>query len=94
IYLEELQEELHTARDVSVSKTAIIHALKSRGFTRKKVSAPALKRNEECRAEFQIHIAENYWPEQLVFVDEAGVNRTTMKRERAWVPVGWRAWHR
>ncbi|KAF8979995.1 hypothetical protein BDQ17DRAFT_1196026, partial [Cyathus striatus] len=27
IYLEELQEELHTAHDVSVSKTAIIHAL-------------------------------------------------------------------
>ncbi|KAF8988310.1 hypothetical protein BDQ17DRAFT_1169664, partial [Cyathus striatus] len=58
------------------------------------VSAPALECNEECRTAFQICIAEHYQPDQLVFVDEAGVNRTTMKREWAWAPVGWHAWRR
>ena len=55
------------------------------------VSAPAIERNEERRALYQIRIAENYEPEQLVFVDEAGCNRITTKRSYAWAPLGWRA---
>ena len=55
------------------------------------VSAPAIERNEERRANFQIHMAENYIAEQLVFVDESGCNRITTKRTHAWAPLGWRA---
>jgi len=55
------------------------------------VSAPAIERNEERRALYQIRIAENYELEQLVFVDEAGCNRITTKRSYAWALLGWRA---
>ena len=55
------------------------------------VTRQALERNEDIRAEFQIHIAENYEPEQLVFVDETACNRTTTKRRYAWSPIGTRA---
>jgi hypothetical protein len=51
----------------------------------------ALERNEDTRAEFQIRVAENYEPEQLVFVDESACNRTTTKRRYAWSPIGTRA---
>jgi hypothetical protein len=32
-------------------------------------------------------IAENYEPEQLVFLDEAACNRNTTKREYGWAPM-------
>jgi hypothetical protein len=47
-----------------------------------------LERNEACRDEYQVIVAENYLPKQLVFVDEAGCNRNTTKREYGWAPIG------
>ena len=55
------------------------------------ISRPAIERNEDRRDEYQILVAENYLPEQLVFVDEAGCNCNTTKREYGWAPIGSRA---
>ena len=58
------------------------------------VSHPAIKRNEDRHAEYQIRVAEEYLPEQLVFVDESACNCNTTKREYAWVPInGWARRH-
>ncbi|KAF8957953.1 hypothetical protein BDZ97DRAFT_1630101, partial [Flammula alnicola] len=72
IYISELRDQLLEARGIEASDATIIRTLKRRGFVRKKVSASAVERNEERRAaEYQIHMAEMYVPEQLVFVDES-----------------------
>ena len=60
-------------------------------MVRLQVTQPALEQNEDVRAQFQIRIAENYLPGQLVFVDESACNRTTTKRQCAWSPIGTRA---
>jgi hypothetical protein len=52
------------------------------------ISRPAIERNEDRRDEYQVFVAENYLPEQLVFVDEAGCNRNTTKRQYGWSPTG------
>ncbi|KAJ2932941.1 hypothetical protein H1R20_g4170, partial [Candolleomyces eurysporus] len=91
LYLGELQEQLEDSFDIRVSEWIISETLRRRGFTRKQVSRAALERNEELREEYQILIAENYRPEQLVFVDESACNRNTTKRKFAWSPIGTRA---
>ena len=55
------------------------------------VTRPAIERNEDKHAEYQIKVAEEYLPEQLVFVDESACNRNTTKREYAWAPINGRA---
>ena len=48
----------------------------------------------ECsniHAQFQICIAENCLPEQLVFLDESACNCTTTKQQCAWSPIGTQA---
>ena len=52
---------------------------------------PAAEHNEEARAAFRMHMGENYWTDQLVFVDETGVNRNTSARRYGWAPCGDRA---
>jgi hypothetical protein len=102
--MSELQFELQKARGVHASSQRIQEAPKQQGFTRKcvshysikasyshafiQVTRPALERNEDTRAEFQIIIAENYVPEQLVFIDETACNRTTTKQCYAWSLIG------
>ena len=48
----------------------------------------AVEHNEELHNLYQIYIAENFRPEQLVFVDESACNRITMRRPMAWSHVG------
>ncbi|KAJ2913748.1 hypothetical protein MD484_g6667, partial [Candolleomyces efflorescens] len=90
LYLTELQEELEVSFDIRVSEWIVAETLRRRGFTRKQVSRAALERNEELREEYQILIAENYRPDQLVFVGESACNRNTTKRKFAW-SIGTRA---
>jgi hypothetical protein len=50
--------------------------------------------NEAHRDEYQVIVAENYLPEQLVFVDKAGCNCNTTKQEYGWALIGSHAhWH-
>jgi transposase len=53
LYLSELKAILEEMREVEVSQETIRRSLLRRGFTRKRVSRPALERNEDWRAEFR-----------------------------------------
>ena len=58
------------------------------------VTSPAIKRYEDKCAEYQIKVADEYLPEQLVFVNESACNRNTTKHEYAWAPInGWARRH-
>ncbi|KAG1878367.1 hypothetical protein F4604DRAFT_1503203, partial [Suillus subluteus] len=70
---EELQSALRDARGTNVSLQAIEKTLRSRGFTRKKLARSAAERNE-IRNIYQINVAEEFCPDQLVFVDESACN--------------------
>jgi len=105
--LSELQHALHRARGVEVSEITIGRTLRRHGLTHKhvcnvslrqiytdflfEVSRAALECNEDTRDRYQIFIAENFRPEQLVFVDESACNRITTRRSMAWSPIGMRA---
>jgi len=52
---------------------------------------PALERNEDKRADYQIKVATEYLPEQLVFLDESACNRNATRRDYAWAPINGRA---
>jgi len=69
----------------------IYRTLKRRGFTRKRVTRPAVERDEVDRAEYQLIIGTYYEAEQLVFVDESAFDRRTTRRTYAWAPIGTRA---
>lgn len=58
------------------------------------VTRTAIERNEDKRDQYQIFIAENFRPDQLVFVDESACNRITTKRPNAWSQMGVRACRR
>ncbi|KAG2076081.1 hypothetical protein BDR04DRAFT_1149795 [Suillus decipiens] len=55
------------------------------------VSRIALERNEDTRDCYQMFIAENFHPDQLVFVNESASNWITTKRPMAWSSIGTRA---
>ena len=91
LYLRELKADLEENRGVSVDVSTIYRTLRRRGFALKKNSFIASERVEESRAKYQIEVAQNYHPEQLVFVDECAVNRLTTRRPRGWAPIGCRS---
>lgn len=91
IYLRELKAELEENRGVSVDVSTIYRTLQRRGFTLKKNSFVAREQVEENRIKYKIEVAENYHPDQLVFVDECAVNRLTTRRSKGWAPTGCRS---
>ncbi|KAI6018765.1 hypothetical protein BKA83DRAFT_4006953, partial [Pisolithus microcarpus] len=74
IFLSELQSELREVRYVEVSQITIERTLQRHGYTHKRVSRAALECNEDQCDHYQMYIAENFHPAQLVFVDESGCN--------------------
>lgn len=91
VYLYELKGQLENARGVDVGEMTIARSLERRGMTRKRVSRIAQERSEEKRLAYKQYVGDHFLPEQLVFVDESGVNRIASKRSYAWSPVGTRA---
>ena len=82
----------HLEREDLLGNRSVVHLhILHLSSSSSKVARPALERNEDKRAAYQILIAENYLPEQLVFVDESACNRNTTKRRFAWSPIGTRA---
>jgi transposase len=90
LMLSELQDRLRGSCGVDVSPITIYRTLKRRGFTRKKMTRPAVERDETDRAEYQLLIGTYYEPEQLVFVDESAFDRRTVGRAYGWAPIGTR----
>lgn len=89
VYLDEIQRELEESRDQEVSITTIYRTLCRLNYTRKKVSARALERNELQRNAYMNKIAEVVTNlDQLMFVDEAARNRRTSTRMNGWALLG------
>ncbi|OAX34656.1 hypothetical protein K503DRAFT_428891 [Rhizopogon vinicolor AM-OR11-026] len=87
VFLDELQSDLLTRRDVKVSLSILFRTLQRLGITRKKVSRRALERNDEKRAAFMNNLADiapN--PEMLMFGDEAAKNDRTLARSMGYSP--------
>ncbi len=57
----------------------------------KKVTRPALERNEQDHEEYKVLVTTHYCPDQLVFADESHFNRLTLRRPYAWSIRGERA---
>jgi hypothetical protein len=55
------------------------------------LARPAKEREEQARREYWRRMS-TYDPEQVVYVDESGVNRKTTQRTKGWAPIGERAW--
>ncbi|VDC02747.1 unnamed protein product [Peniophora sp. CBMAI 1063] len=88
--LRELRQALVTAYAIDVTEQTISNSLKRRGWSRKKLSRPALEQDEEKRAAFRLEIAQ-YAPWMLVFLDESAADRRTARRTYGWAPIGDRA---
>lgn len=58
---------------------------------RQQVSRDAQERDEYLRDAYQLYIGTNFRADQLVFVDESGVNRISSKRAYGWSHVDTRA---
>ncbi|TFY62431.1 hypothetical protein EVG20_g6705 [Dentipellis fragilis] len=89
--LQELQRLLREVCHVEASLATIWRSLRCQGFSRKKVTRPAIERNERHRLAYRLLIGEQYQPDQLVFVDESHFNRLTLRRSYGWAPIGNRA---
>ena len=76
LYLDEIQEKLHTFRDVEVSISTISSTFSQLDHTHKGIVKEALEHDELLRATWQIDMAQ-YDPQQLIFIDEAGVDNHT-----------------
>jgi len=85
--LDELQDKLRTVRDIEVSIATISRTLNHITITHKSISKETAERNEHLHATWQIAMAQ-YDPQQLVFVDEAGVDDQTNLRRYGWAPLG------
>ncbi|KAJ7247710.1 hypothetical protein C8J57DRAFT_1080684, partial [Mycena rebaudengoi] len=81
IYLHKIQAELRELCNIDTSHLTIWRALGRRRFTRKQVwvSRMAAQRDDNARANYQIHMTTAYRPDQLVFVDESACNCFTTK---------------
>lgn len=89
MYLDEIQDQLANSRGAAVSVTTIYQALRRMSYTRKRVSAVALERNEEARNVFMNQMADLVTNlDQLMFVDESARNRRTSARQWGWSLLG------
>jgi hypothetical protein len=89
IYLDEIQEQLHTQRNVQVSIPTLTRTLRRLHFTNKDVSGWALEQNDELWAMYMNHIADVVTdPNMLMFGDEAAKDERTSGRRRGWLKWG------
>ncbi|KAH9180411.1 hypothetical protein EDB89DRAFT_1803872, partial [Lactarius sanguifluus] len=81
IYLDEIKRALSEQRGCDVSIPTLSRTLQRLHFSRKRISARALERNEILRAAYMNTIADTVTnPDMLMFVDEAARNRKVSGR--------------
>ena len=89
VYLDEIQEQLHTRRNVRVSIPTLTRTLWRIHFTNKDVSSRAYEHNEQLRAIFMNNIADIVSnSDMLMFGDEASKDERTSVRRRGWSECG------
>lgn len=87
VFLDELQDELFTYRQVEVSIPTISRALQRWEISNKAVSTAALERNELLRATWQAEYGD-IPAEYCVWLDESSVDDFTNQRKNGWSDVG------
>jgi len=87
LYLDEIQCKLREIRDVEVSLATLSCTLARLAVTHKHIAKEASERNELLRATWQAVMGQ-YEPQQIVCVDEAGVDDHTNVRKSGWAPLG------
>jgi transposase len=80
LYLDELQENLLSVRDVDISIATISRALRGMALTHKEQAKKVAERNEMLRAVWQA--------EYFVWLDELSVDDKTNQCTEGWAPLG------
>jgi transposase len=80
MYLNEIAEWLAIHHDMPISRSTLCSNLRDIGLKYKIMWRAAAERDEDARASFHAEIANNYSPEQLVFVDESSKDDWTVHR--------------
>lgn len=89
LYLDEIQALLLERRNTSVSIPTLSRTLRRIQYTKKRVSARAIERNEVDRAVYMNTIAEIAPdPEMLMFTDESAKDERTSARRTGWSAIG------
>lgn len=89
LYLDEIQALLLDRRGVSVSIPTLSRTLQRMQYSKKRVSARAIERNEARRAAYLAMIAELAPdPEMLMFTDESAKDERTSSRSMGWSGIG------
>jgi transposase len=87
LYLDELQEQLLSARDTDVSLATPSRAIRQLAMTHKRVSKTAAERNELLRATWQAEYGD-IPAEYFVWLDESSVDDRTNQRNNGWSDLG------
>jgi len=93
LYLIEMVGVIAEEFSVAYTRKQIQRALRSRGWTRKKLERHAREQDAMLRAIFRETIA-SYAPETLLFIDETHCDRKTYRRKYGYSRRGTPAWKR
>lgn len=88
MYLDEIGQKLEVVCGVSVSMATISRFLRSRDFTWKVLTRPAMEANERVRTCYQVETSRFTDPDFFVFIDESHVDRKTAHRSKGWSLIG------
>jgi hypothetical protein len=87
MYLNELQEQLLTARNKDISLATLSRATHRLGLTHKDISKTASERNKLLWATWQAAYGD-IPAEYFVWVDESSVDDKTNQRTHGWADIG------
>jgi hypothetical protein len=87
LYQDEMVHFLQDEFDIEVSTQSVGRALRSIGWTKKKIRRIAKRQNAELQ-DFYLYNTKEFSPEQFVFIDESGTDKRGGFRRTGWSPLG------
>jgi hypothetical protein len=85
LYRFEMSDFLYDTFGKSISERSIARTLRSIGWTRKVIRRIAQQRNADLR-DYYLYRMSKYRPDQLIFVDESGLDGRAGHRRWGWSP--------
>ena len=85
--LQDMAAFLNDEFEADVTHFSVSRALKGAGWSRKSTQNVANERNARLRDEY-MHEISNMRSDQMVFIDETGVDRNIGTRSKGWAPRG------
>jgi hypothetical protein len=76
--------------DINVTRFSKRRSLKDHKWSKKVAQNVTRERNQDLRDEY-VHKILSLRPEQLVFIDETGLDKSVKTRQKGWAPRGKRA---